>query len=150
MRWEKLFHYFSSHRIAAQKYAGFFQSPITSVQLLRQRSRGLRDSSLRCLLCQSFCLDYPSPSHRFIKIHERQEEDSLGLGVGQLSIEETPLCIEDLYIARVAVVVAQTGSLGVVTEGNPPAALRCDLFPRFLLIDQRVIDFRNAVWIDCS
>ena len=58
----------------------------------------------------------PSPSHRLVQIDQRLEERTLGLPVGKLGVEEAPLGVEHLDVARVAVIVAEPRHLRIALQ----------------------------------
>jgi len=62
------------------------------------------------------CLGHPSSPHGFVKVHQGLEEDTLGLGVLDLGIEEASLGIKDFDAAGVAFVKAQAGNTGIGRE----------------------------------
>ena len=68
----------------------------------------------------------------------------MGLGIGQLGREEAPLGVEDLDVARIAVVIAEPGDAGVFLQGVDLPFLRLQLLAGAPLIDEGVIDLAES------
>src|SRR5512137_225188 len=100
--------------------AAFIPATIIMIQAVATRigSKELTWSPLFMVIWSLYlrhlvCLGHPSTSHGFVEVHQGLEEDTLGLGVLKLGIEEAPFGIEDLDVAGVAIVKAQAGNMGI-------------------------------------
>lgn len=107
------------------------------MSLLLCGQRGLRG--------ELFSRDHPAPAHRLVEVHQRLVDHRLGLGARELRVEERALGVDDLEVARVALVEPQPRDARVLEQGIDLPALGGELLPRPLLVDERVVDLPERV-----